>query len=67
MPGSAFALLEGDPTRVAMNRKCAQSALEHLGRFEVLFFEEKNPKAWALEIGFRPLQVSKAPSVEPRG
>lgn len=66
IPGTVFALLEGDPTRVAMKENVAQTALMRLGRFEVLFFEEKNPKVWACELGFRPLQVSAAPTDAPR-
>lgn len=65
-PGSSIALLEGQPTRVAMKEHLAQTALMRLGRFEVLFFEEPNPKACALELAFRPAQLSAAPTDEPR-
>lgn len=54
-PGQATVLLEGSSTRVGMKENVAQTALTRLGRFEVLFFEEKDPRAWAFEVAFRPL------------
>ncbi len=61
LAGHVIALLEGQSTRVAMKKVSADAALAHLGRFEVLYFEETNPKALALELGFRRLQVSEEP------
>lgn len=63
-PDTVFALLEGDPTRVAMGKSTAMAALARLGRFEVLFFEEKDPKVWAYELGFRPLEAVPRPTDE---
>ena len=65
LSGHVIALLEGQTTRVAMKKKSAEAALAHLGRFEVLYFEERDPKALAIELGFRRLQVTEAPRAEP--
>ena len=64
-PDTVFALLEGGPTRVAMKKTTAMAATVRPGRFEAPFFEEKKPKAWAYELGFRPLEVGPLPPNEP--
>lgn len=56
LSGFASAVLEGDPTRVVMKRETAQLAREKLGNFEVLFFEEKKPNSFALELAFRSVR-----------
>lgn len=64
MASVVTALLEDQPTRVVMNKKTAEVAQARLGRFEVLFFEEKDPKAYALELAFRPVR-DVSPRVTP--